>query len=229
MHLSINKKRIYFYIICLLFITSISNQKIFHNFKDFFLIKKININLDKPELNNKILLNLDYLIDKNILFLNKKNFLTKISSINYLENIKIEKNYPSTIIFSANKTKLLASTFINQKKYYIGENNQFISAKDINISKNLPTIFGKFNISEFIDLQNELNNQNIDQSSILKYFFHKNKRWDLYYPNNKIIMLPNKNITKAITLYKKFETENKIGPDTIIDLRIENRLVLSNG
>ena len=229
MHLSINKKRIYFYIICLLFITSISNQKIFHNFKNFFLIKKININLDKPELNNKILLNLDYLIDKNILFLNKKNFLTKISSINYLENIKIEKNYPSTIIFSANKTKLLASTFINQKKYYIGENNQFISAEDINISKNLPTIFGKFNISEFIDLQNELNNQNIDQSSILKYFFHKNKRWDLYYPNNKIIMLPNKNITKAITLYKKFETENKIGPDTIIDLRIENRLVLTNG
>ena len=229
MHLSINKKRIYFYIICLLFITSISNQKIFHNFKKFFLIKKININLDKPELNNKILLNLDYLIDKNILFLNKKNFLTKISSINYLENIKIEKNYPSTIIFSANKTKLLASTFINQKKYYIGENNQFISAKDINVSKNLPTIFGKFNISEFIDLQKELNNQNIDQSSILKYFFHKNRRWDLYYPNNKIIMLPNKNITKAITLYKKFETENKIGPDTIIDLRIENRLVLSNG
>ena len=229
MHLSINKKRIYFYIICLFLITSISNQKIFHNFKKFFLIKKININLDKPELNNKILSNLDYLIDKNILFLNKKNFLTKISSINYLENIKIEKNYPSTIIFSANKTKLLASTFINQKKYYIGENNQFISAKDINVSKNLPTIFGKFNISEFIDLQNELNNQNIDQSSILKYFFHKNKRWDLYYPNNKIIMLPNKNITKAITLYKKFETENKIGPDTIIDLRIENRLVLTNG
>ena len=229
MHLSINKKRIYFYIICLFLITSISNQKIFHNFKKFFLIKKININLDKPELNNKILLNLDFLIDKNILFLNKKNFLTEISSINYLENIKIEKNYPSTIIFSANKTKLLASTFINQKKYYIGENNQFISAEDINISKNLPTIFGKFNISEFIDLQNELNNQNIDQSSILKYFFHKNKRWDLYYPNNKIIMLPNKNITKAITLYKKFETENKIGPDTIIDLRIENRLVLTNG
>ena len=229
MHLSINKKRIYFYIICLFLITSITNQEILNDFKKLFLIKKININLDKPELNNKILLNLDYLIDKNILFLNKKNFLTKISSINYLENIKIEKNYPSTIIFSANKTKLLASTFINQKKYYIGENNQFISAKDINISKNLPTIFGKFNISEFIDLQNELNNQNIDQSSIIKYFFHKNKRWDLYYPNNKIIMLPNKNITKAITLYKKFETENKIGPDTIIDLRIENRLVLTNG
>ena len=228
MHLLINKKRIYFYIICLFLITSITNQEILSNFKKLFLIKKININLDKPELNNKILLNLDYLIDKNILFLNKKNFLTKISSINYLENIKIEKNYPSTIIFSANKTKLLASTFINQKKYYIGENNQFISAEDINISKNLPTIFGKFNISEFIDLQNELNNQNIDQSSILKYFFHKNKRWDLYYPNNKIIMLPNKNITKAITLYKKFETENKIGPDTIIDLRIENRLVLTN-
>ena len=92
MHLSINKKRIYFYVICLFLITSISNQKILNNFEKFFIIKKININLDTPELNNKILLNLDYLIGKNILFLNKKNFLTKIGSINYLENIKIEKN-----------------------------------------------------------------------------------------------------------------------------------------
>ncbi len=229
MHLSINKKKIYFYIICLFLITSISNQKILHNFKKFFLIKKIDIYLDTPELNDKILLNLNYLIDKNILFLKKKNFLNKISNINYLENIEIEKDYPSTIILRANMTKLLASTFVNQKKYYIGKNNQFILAKDVNINKNLPTIFGKFNISEFIDLQKELNNQNIDQTSIIKYSFHKNKRWDLYYPNNKIIMLPNKNITKAITLYKKFESENKIGPNTIIDLRIENRLVLKNG
>ena len=76
MHLSINKKRIYFYIICLFLITSITNQEILNNFKKLFLIKKININLDNPELNNKILLNLDYLIDKNILFINKKNFLT---------------------------------------------------------------------------------------------------------------------------------------------------------
>ena len=209
-------------------ITSITNQEILNNFKKLFLIKKININLDNPELNNKILLNLDNLIDKNILFLNKKKFLTRISSINYLENIKIEKNYPSTIIFSANKTKLLASTFINQKKYYIGENNKFISAEDINISKNLPTIFGKFEISEFLKLKNLLKELDIDYKNIKKYYFHKTKRWDLYFDNNIIIKLPDKNISNALKVYKKFKEKNDINSNKTNDLRISNRLIIDH-
>ena len=33
---------------------------------------------------------------------------------------------------------------------------------------------------------------------IIKYYFHKNKRWDLYFKNNILIKLPNKNIDEAI-------------------------------
>ena len=32
---------------------------------------------------------------------------------------------------------------------------------------------------------------------INKYYFHKNKRWDLYFENNILIQLPNKNISEA--------------------------------
>ena len=68
----------------------------------------------------------------------------------------------------------------------------------------------------------------IDYKSIIKYFYHKNKRWDLHYPNNIIIKLPNKDINYAVKVYKEYKNFNKIKPNTIIDLRVSNRLILNN-
>ena len=228
MHQYINRNKIYFYFLLFLLLSTISNQTLLSNFEQNFLIKNIVIKLDKPELNSRVSVKLSYLNDKNIFFIDKKNILKNLEKVNYLENIKIKKNYPSTIIVSANKTNLIATTFMNQKKYYIGENNRFILVQDININENLPIIFGKFNISEFIKLKEELNEQKINYKSITKYYFHKNKRWDLYYPNNILVMLPSKNVANAINLYKNFKKENHIKPNSIIDLRIANRLVLKN-
>ena len=228
MHQYINRNKIYFYFLLFLLLSTISNQTLWSNFEQNFLIKNIVIKLDKPELNSRVSIKLSYLNDKNIFFIDKKNILKNLEKVNYLENIKIKKSYPSTIIVSANKTNLIATTFINQKKYYVGENNQFILVQDININENLPIIFGKFNISEFIKLKEELNKQKINYKSITKYYFHKNKRWDLYYPNNILIMLPSKNVANAINLYKNFKKENHIKPNSIIDLRIADRLVLKN-
>ena len=228
MHQYINRNKIYFYFLLFLLLSTISNQTLLSNFEQNFLIKNIVIKLDKPELNSRVSVKLSYLNDKNIFFIDKKNILKNLEKVNYLENIKIKKNYPSTIIVSANKTNLIATTFMNQKKYYIGENNRFILVQDININENIPIIFGKFNISEFIKLKEELNEQKINYKSITKYYFHKNKRWDLYYPNNILVMLPSKNVANAINLYKNFKKENHIKPNSIIDLRIANRLVLKN-
>ena len=228
MHQYINRNKIYFYFLLFLLLSTISNQTLLSNFEQNFLIKNIVIKLDKPELNSGVSIKLSYLNDKNIFLIDKKNILKNLEKVNYLENIKIKKSYPSTIIVSANKTNLIATTFINQKKYYVGENNQFILVQDININENLPIIFGKFNISEFIKLKEELNKQKINYKSITKYYFHKNKRWDLYYPNNTLIMLPSKNVANAINLYNNFKKENHIKPNSIIDLRIADRLVLKN-
>ena len=51
----------------------------------------------------------------------------------------------------------------------------------------------------------------------------------LIFWNNIIIQLPNKNISEAINLFKKFRSKNNINSNTIIDLRIKNRLILRNG
>ena len=74
-----------------------------------------------------------------------------------------------------------------------------------------------------------LNQENINQENIIKYYYHKNKRWDLYYKENILIKLPNDNISSSIKLYKKFKIKNDIKTGAIIDLRIKNRIVLNNG
>ena len=172
---------------------------------------------------------INFLINKSIFNINKKDIYTKIYELDYLQNIKIYKNYPSTIIISGKETSLIAITYIDQKKYFVGNNEKFISTRKISNTKNLPTIFGKFKVSDFKSLKIKLIESELDISKIEKYYYHKNKRWDLYFTNNIILKLPSENISNAIKLYNKFKDLKKINSNTIIDLRIPNRLVIKNG
>ena len=205
------------------------NQGLLLFFKNNFLLKKIEINTNSSLIKNQIKLNTEYMINNNIFFLDENKILKKLDNLNFLENIKIQKNYPATLKITANKTKLLAVTYLDQKKYFIGNNEKFISAMQLNNNYELPIIFGQFLISDFLKLRKTLSKNNIDQDEIIKYYFHKNKRWDLYFKNNIVIKLPNKSIIKAIKLYKNFIDNNEIKPNSIIDLRVNNRLILSNG
>ena len=221
--------KIYFYLFCFFILSTIMSQGLLLFFKNNFLLKKIEINTNSSLIKNQIKLNTEYMINNNIFFLDENKILKKLDNLNFLENIKIQKNYPATLKITANKTKLLAVTYLDQKKYFIGNNEKFISAMQLNNNYELPIIFGKFLISDFLKLRKLLSKNNIDQDKIIKYYFHKNKRWDLYFKNNIIIKLPNKSIIKAIKLYKNFIDNNEIKPNSIIDLRVNNRLILSNG
>lgn len=221
--------KIYFYLFCFFILTTVMNQKLLLFFNDNFLLKKIEINTNSSLIKKQIKLNTQYMINNNIFFLDKKKILNKLEYLNFLENIKIQKNYPSSLEITANKTKLIAVTYLEQKKYFIGNNEKFISAKKVNNNYDVPIIFGKFLISDFLKLRKILLKNNIDQDKIIKYYFHKNQRWDLYFKNNIIIKLPNQNIIKALKLYKSFIDNNEIKPNTIIDLRVNNRLILGNG
>ena len=107
-------------------------------------------------------------------------------------------------------------------------NKIFLINKFIPEYKKLPIIFGQFKIPDFISLQKNLKILNMDNNKITKYYFHKNKRWDLYFENNKIIMLPRQNTENAIKIYNQFISIHKIMPNSIIDLRIPNRIVIKN-
>ena len=229
MHQLINKNKIYFYIFSLIILSSILNIKLMEFLTQQFLIKEINIITDNSEIRRNIINKTESLKNINIFQVKKGDIEIQLGDLNYLEQINIKKNYPFTLIIEASKTKLLGITYINQKKYYVGNNGEFISTEKISNNKNLPIIFGEFEISHYFNLIKNLKKQNIDHKLISKYYFHKNKRWDLYFDNNILIKLPNKNLSDAINLYKIFKTNNEIKPNMIIDLRIQNRVIINYG
>ena len=229
MHQLINKNKIYFYIFSLIILSSILNIKLMEFLTQQFLIKEINIINDNSEIRRNIINKTESLKNINIFQVKKGDIEIQLGDLNYLEQINIKKNYPFTLIIEASKTKLLGITYIDEKKYYVGNNGEFISTEKISNNKNLPIIFGEFEISHYFNLIKNLKKQNIDHKLISKYYFHKNKRWDLYFDNNILIKLPNKNLSDAINLYKIFKTNNEIKPNMIIDLRIQNRVIINYG
>ena len=223
-----NKIRSYFYVFAFLFLTTITNQSYSNIFTNFFLVKDVNIDTSTNEIRNILKKKTKFLINENIFFLNRELILYKINSLKFIEKIEIHKEFPSTIRIQARKTDLIAVTYINQKKYFVGLNGNFIPENAVSNDKKLPVIFGKFKASDFIDITNLIKKKNFQYNKINKYYFHKNKRWDLYFENNITLMLPNKNIEYSLNLYQSFNKLNQIEPNTIIDLRIPKRLILKS-
>ena len=163
-------KKIYLYIISFLFLSTVMNHKFPKILKDNFLLKNIKINIESPYMKSQIELSLNNLMNNNIFFLDKKNIENRLMKFDYLENVSVTKNYPSTLIINANMTELLAITFLDQKKYFVGNNEKFILAKELNNDKELPLIFGKFSIEDFIKIKKILANGGIDQKKINNTF-----------------------------------------------------------
>tara|TARA_B100000989_G_scaffold253389_1_gene201815 strand:+ start:255 stop:944 length:690 start_codon:yes stop_codon:yes gene_type:complete len=223
-----NKKKIYFYLFSFLFLSTIINNDLKKNFNQTFLIRNIIIQNNSDDIKDIISNKTKFLLTKNIFNINKQELTDNLKNLNFLENININIKYPSTIKIKANRTDFIATTYINQKKFYVGSNREFISSKKIYYKKDLPIIFGTFKIANFQLLKEKLSDNKIKKNEIIKYYFHKNGRWDLYFKNNIIIKLPKNNIEDALKIYNEFNKINKINFNTIVDLRISNRLVLKN-
>ncbi len=224
----INKKKIYFYLLLFLVLSTVSNYNLSDKLKNNFSVKNIYIDLNSDDIKEIILLKTNFLLDKDIFSINRSNLAKELSNLNFLENIRVKKIYPSSISINTKKTDLIAITYINQKKYFLGTNGNFVSAKEISTKKDLPIVFGKFKNFDYLKLRKILIHNKIEYNSIVKYFFHKNKRWDLYLKKNIIIKLPSKNVDEAIKFYKKFAKKKQIKPGSIIDLRIPNRLIFKS-
>ena len=224
---SINKKKIYFYLFILIFLTTTFNFSFVDNVRKFNLLNKINIEgLGKKEkdiLNNKLRI----FLNNNIFLLDKNKILMKLDDLKFLDKVYIKKIFPSKIKVLVKKTKILAITYVEGKKYFVGKNGKLIPSSQIDNIFKLPTIFGNFSVSEFLILQKIFKENKIDINNIKKYFYHNNKRWDLEDANGVTIMLPSKNTINSLKIYNSLIKNNKIKKLRIIDLRIPNQIVLT--
>ena len=217
-------KIILIYFFLLFFLGSINNIE-FNNLK-FIDIKKIKISgLD--ELNNSILLKkIENLNLENIFFLNVKEIKKIFESNGLVENYYIVKKYPSTLDIRIVKTNFLAKINKDGKTLVLGSNKKFSENKFSN--KNLPFIFGKIDIHEFMKLKKIIDQSDISYIKIKNLYFFPSKRWDLELKNNVIMKLPKDYSVEIINYMFDFLNDENFKNIKIIDGRVNNQIILDD-
>ena len=217
-------KKILFYLFFFLLVGSINNT-VLTKIK-FEKIKNIKISGLNEKENKNLLENISNLNLKNIFLLNG-NEISKIISANTLvQNYEIFKNYPHTIDIKIEKTDFLAKINNNSKIFLLGSNGKL---SDIKFSdKELPFIFGKPEIDEFIELFNVIEQSRFSFNQVKNLYFFPSKRWDLELKNNVILKL-SKDHTK-LSLDQAFEilNDNNFNDIKIVDARIKNQIILND-
>ena len=208
-----------FFIVCSINNTALTRIK-FEN------IKNIQISGLNKDQNTKLLENIEKLNLKNILFLNGNEISKIISSNSLVENYEIIKKYPHSLYIKIEKTKFLAKINNNGKIFLIGSNGKL---SDVKFSdRDLPFIFGKPEIDEFIKLKNTIEKSKFSLSEIKNLFFFPSKRWDLELKNSIVLKL-SKDHTK-VSLDQAFEilNEKNFSKIKVVDARIKNQIILND-
>ena len=215
------KVLIYFFLLILLgSINNISLNKINFNKLQNIKITGLN-NADSKKLQN----NIQNLRLENFLLLNSDKINQIINSNNLVENYKILKIYPSTLDIQIKKTVLLAKINLDGVLYNIGSNGKLLKG---NFSNNeLPYIFGKPDISEFLEFKKILDKSKISYEEIKSFYYFQSKRWDIRLKNNIVIKLSNKNLIESIENAYKFLNDKSFKNLKIIDARINDQIIVN--
>ena len=225
---SINKKRIYFYLLIFLFLSSVFNFNFILKFKKINSVSHINIvGLNEKE-KNILEKNLEIFINKNIFLISREEIQNRLKNNNFLDSYNIIKVFPSKLLVKVKKTEFVGKTILNGEKFYIGENGKLTKTFLVKIEYNLPQVFGSFEVNEFLKLRDTLNSNGFNLNQIKKYYYYKSNRWDIENKDHVVFMLPSKNLDKSLRNYKSLLKTNKIITGQLVDLRMNNKIILKN-
>ncbi len=217
-------KKILFYFLLLLTLCSINNIAL--NKISFSNVSSIKVLGLGNENNNSLREKISSLKLGNIFFINKKNLNNIIASNNLVEKYDIFKVYPSSLYINIKKTEFLARINQNGTHYIIGSNGKFLN--DISNNKNLPYIFGRPKIDEFLEFKKIVDISKLQFENIRNLYYFPTGRWDIELSNNILIKLPNKNINQSLELVFDFLYNDKIDEIKIVDARIKNQIILDD-
>ena len=216
-------KKILIYLFILIFAGSINNTALtkikFEN------IKNISISGLNDEENLNILNDIKDLDLKSIFIINKNEISKIINSNNLVEKYEITKKYPHSLGIKIAKTNFLAKINSNGHIYLVGSNGKL---SDVKFSdKELPYIFGKPEINEFLKFIDIIYQSKFSLNEIENLYFFPSKRWDLELKNKTILKL-SKDLTQ-FSLNEVFEILNDKNFHNIkvVDARIKNQIILN--
>ena len=216
-------KKILIYLFILIFAGSINNTALTKI--EFENIKNISISGLNDEENLNILNDIKDLDLKSIFHINKNEISKIINSNNLVEKYEITKKYPHSLDIKITKTNFLAKINSNGQIYLVGSNGKL---SDVKFSdKELPYIFGKPEINEFLKFIDIIYQSKFSLNEIENLYFFPSKRWDLELKNKTILKL-SKDLTQ-FSLNEVFEILNDKNFHNIkvVDARIKNQIILN--
>ena len=216
-------KKILIYLFILIFAGSINNTALTKI--EFENIKNISISGLNDEENLNILNDIQDLDLKSIFLINKNEISKIINSNNLVEKYEITKKYPHSLDIKITKTNFLAKINSNGQIYLVGSNGKLSEVKFSN--KELPYIFGKPEINEFLKFIDIIYQSKFSLNEIENLYFFPSKRWDLELKNKTILKL-SKDLTQ-FSLNEVFEILNDKNFHNIkvVDARIKNQIILN--
>ena len=221
MHQQINRK-IFFYFFLFIILGTFNNKNL-----DTFNFPKIEslkiYGLEK--IDNEFIKRLEFFKLNNIFFIDKFELKKVLETNNLIEEYKIFKRYPSILEIEIIETKFLAKTNKNEKTFFVGSNGKFIEIK--NEIKNLPFIFGDFDINSFLDLKKLIDNSKLDFADINNLYFFPSGRWDIETLSGILIKLPNQKIKESLDLSLDLIDNKKFSNIKIIDVRQKNQVIVN--
>ncbi len=219
---SIDKKiKIYFYLILFLLFSTIYNFKLVIYLKEIFIITNIETANNNPQI-----IDVNRLIDKNIFYIDKKNIEKVFLENPILKSLEVKKIYPNTLKINLIKSKPIAKLAANNDNIYFGDNGRIFSSDET--YESIPNIVGEINLEIIKKTINIINNSSLEISDIQTIKIYASKRFDFIFKNNKIIKFPldidEEVMINAFRFYK-----NKDIKKNVIDLRLKNKIIISNG
>ena len=221
--LQLKDKKIFIYLLLFVLLGSINNK--YFNNNQFFKIKRLQLfGLNENEKSN-LLLQLEYIKNKNIFLLPKEKIKKILNSNHLIESFLISKNYPSELNIFIKKTSFLANINIEEKNYFIGTNKKLIKSDLVDL--NLPLILGNPSIEDFFLIKGDISKSSINFKDIKKLYFFPSKRWDLEFKNGILIKLPINKSLDSLNNYYRIKNFPKFKNVKIFDMRINKQIIVN--
>ena len=216
-------KKIIIYLSFLLMLVTTNNINLLT--LDFFKISNLNIVGLQYEEEEKFKESLNFLKNKNLIFLDKDEILKKIFLNKTVEDLSIFKNYPSDLKIIIKKTKFLATTKKANQNYYIGSNGKLILAE--NLENNLPFVFGDVDVANFLKLKNSILKTEFNYDQVKNLYYFKSKRWDIETSEGYLIKLSRNDVKKDLNLFVRLSNEDEFKNKLVIDFRQKDQIILN--
>ena len=216
-------------ILLLIFLTTYTPNTLFlfkENENSFFKITNIEITNNKKIEKKEIIDKLNHIYNKNILLVSANDIEEPLRKLDFLDNIKIKKKYPNTILIEIYETKPVAVLFKKNNKYIIDNLSKLTNYDDNLNQNNLPSVFGKDAEKDLINFINQLENNSFPKHKIKNYYYFQINRWDLMLKNEQLIKFPSKKRKQAIQQSVELLNRKDFKNYKVIDLRIHGKIVV---